>query len=199
MTRAPGDAYYTPAHVAARCVRWLAPRIPSVRTIVEPSVGAGAWVRAARAAWPDAVVDRYDVSPEAAGLTLDVGPQDRSVIADWTLPTDGRRQWDLALGNPPYQDVDVHIVRCLERSLWVALLLRETVTGGQSRYRTLWRDHRPAWIGKLPDRVQWGGANPHGGVDMAGAVLVVWGPRADETQWDWISADDQPVLLQERS
>lgn len=49
------------------------------------------------------------------------------------------------------------------------------------------------------DRVQWGAPDPHGGVDMAGAVLVVWGPRADETRWDWIPADDQPALLQERS
>lgn len=66
-------------------------------TVVEPSVGPGAVVRAVRERWPRATITGCDVDPAAEGLAL----VDYSVRADWTAPIAWGR-FDLAIGNPPF-------------------------------------------------------------------------------------------------
>lgn len=188
MTRAALDAYYTPDEVALRCTRWLARRIQPPRTLLEPSVGGGAWVRAALAVWPNVLVDAVDVDPRALGLT------DRRLcsarVGDWLQVAPRPSGWDLILGNPPYAGVDAHVAHALRHADTVALLLRETITGGEARYRNLWRLRRPAWIGKLPGRVAWEGGSAHDSPDTVGHVLVVWDGPTTETRWDWIVEDE---------
>lgn len=188
MSRAALDAYYTPDAVALRCVRWLSLRIPTPRRIVEPSVGGGSWVRAVRQVWPAALVDAYDVNPAAPGLAL----ADRAEVADWlTVRPQG---WDLVLGNPPYDLADRHITHSVRAGSGVALLLRETITGGVARWRDLWSRCPPAWIGKLPERVTWEGASSHDSPDTVGHVLMVWGSGGG-TRWDWIAERSSEINM----
>jgi hypothetical protein len=130
-TRAELDSYYTPDSVALRCARWLRGRIGAVESIAEPSVGGGAWVRACRQVWHEALIDRYDLDPEAAGLREDVRSYDEAVVADWLDVTAdpwrvGTRQWDLVIGNPPYDRAEEHVAASVERSAVCALLLRRS-------------------------------------------------------------------------
>jgi hypothetical protein len=189
--RAVLDAYWTPRSVALRCTRWLAAQGYRPGSIVEPSVGGGAWVIAARQVWPGAVVDRVDVDASAPGLHVEwrEGDSRWPGIAWQTLET-GR--WDLALGNPPYDEVEAHVGACLRRARVTALLLRETITGGQARYEALWSQHQPAWVAKLPDRPQWEGGNPHASGDTTGSVLIVWDrAHIGPTRWDWIPVGEE--------
>ena len=188
MTRAALDAYYTPDQVAGRCCRWLSTRIRRPVSIVEPSVGGGAWVRAARRIWPTARIDGCDVDPAAEGLALISEPQ----VGSWlSHPYGVAATWSLVLGNPPYDEVDGHIFAALHHGETVALLLRETITGGQQRWRDLWRLYPPSRLGKLPDRVSWGGGSSHASPDTVGHVLVVWERGQVSTRWEWIP-DDGP-------
>ena len=192
--RAALDAYWTPRSVALRCTRWLAGKGYAPRRVVEPSVGGGAWVEAARATWPEANVDRFDLDPTAPGLRLSWASGDEVWSGyDWARTI--LRSWDMVLGNPPYDCAEAHIAVSLRRAPVTALLLRETITGGQARYESLWRLHPPAWVAKLPDRPQWEGGNPHASGDTTGSVLVVWDVAATETRWDWIPVGEEQRLM----
>lgn len=182
MSRAALDAYYTPDPVALRCTRWLAQRIEAPRSVLEPSVGGGAWVRAAREVWPSVPVTVWDLDPEAPGLRE---PGVTAIVGDWLRAPVAGVSPGLILGNPPYLEVDRWLAAACVRGDVVALLLRETITGGVRRYRDLWATCRPAWVGKLPARVTWEGGSSH---DQVGHVLIVWDGRAPrgETRWDWI-------------
>ena len=81
----PLDRFYTPPALAAVVCEWLLHHVRTPRRIVEPSVGAGAFVAAARRVWPTARIEGVDVDPDAAGLAL----CDSSRVGDWlTGPVD---------------------------------------------------------------------------------------------------------------
>ncbi len=200
--RAALDAYWTPRSVALRCTRWLASKGYAPERVVEPSVGGGAWVEAARATWPGASIDRVDIDPKAPGLYADLRFGDvRWPGDDWCAIDERYRawgslpRWDLVIGNPPYDAAEGHIAVSLRRAPVTAFLLRETITGGQARYESLWRLHPPAWVAKLPDRPQWEGGNPHASGDTTGSVLIVWDVAATETRWDWIPVGEEQRLM----
>lgn len=93
-----GDAdgrSYTPDQCARAVIERLA-KMVTPETMLEPCVGGGAFVRAARAVWPGVAVAGWDVDPLAPGLDLcDVrGIRD----ARDQIP---RRYW-LAVTNPPF-------------------------------------------------------------------------------------------------
>jgi hypothetical protein len=97
----PLDRCYTPDKLAQAIVDSLA--ITSPQTVLEPSVGGGAFVRAVRRAWPDATILGVDIDPDAPGLAL----CDEVFIGDFldhTLPTP-----DLIVGNPPFKDALAHV------------------------------------------------------------------------------------------
>jgi hypothetical protein len=105
--RAKGQVYTPDALALAICKR-LAEFGHNPEIIIEPSVGGGAFVRAARAVWPHARIFACDIDPNAAGLAL----ADRAMVGDWLefttqlalFPEQGTVSRDrvLVLGNPPY-------------------------------------------------------------------------------------------------
>lgn len=123
----PGDLLgrvFTPLELARAIVGRLAASGLAPRSVVEPSVGPGAFVRAVRATWPAARVSGVDVDPAAEGLLL----ADYAAVVDWTHHKPWGR-FELALGNPPFvsRDADgswvttpamaaAHISRALERA-----------------------------------------------------------------------------------
>ncbi len=201
--RAPFDAYYTPEGTAIACLSYLLDDlgIPDDATVVEPSVGGGAWVRAVRALLPQAIVDRCDVNPEAPGLRAELRREERAIVGDWLDPIPPRRgqqgeqQWELCLGNPPYviDTVLRFVERCLERAPIVALLLRETLLGTEPRL-PWWSEHRPAWVVKVVPRPKWEGPGARPTSDFSDTLLVVWVRGNTETRFDWL---DVPARLRE--
>lgn len=184
--RAKFDAYYTPLRHALAICRWLATRIPTPRTILEPSVGGGMWVRAARIVWPDAVIDRQDINPDAEGLRADLREGEEIVVGDFREGDLGKR-WDLILGNPPYEG-DLHgwCVRSIASADHVAYLLRDSFTGSAERL-PWWRSSgRPAVIVKTLPRPKWEGPGERTQTDKADTVEILWSGQPVRTDYDWL-------------
>jgi len=89
------DRCYTPSSLAEAIVErvYVFPR-----RIVEPSVGGGAFVRAARAKWPEVEVVGVDLDPEATGLAL----CDRPIRGDYLDVLPDLEDVDLVIGNLPF-------------------------------------------------------------------------------------------------
>lgn len=121
------DRFFTPAPLCDLICRelWTMGHRPT--SIVEPSVGGGAFVRAVRRWWPNAVTYGVDIDPGAEGFK-DV---DHPFVADWLAMPVGEG-YDLILGNPPFTGTKAiaHVERCLEVADVVALILPWAPMGG---------------------------------------------------------------------
>lgn len=190
--RDPLDRYYTPARHALACTRWLAENVlpAAPASIVEPSCGAGDWVRAARAVWPGVFVDRFDADPDAEGLALDLQGGSGECVS-WLNDLQVDERWHLALGNPPYDGFVEHIDRCLERADYVAMLLRTTALGAALRI-DWWQSTRPTWIVTVLPRPVWHGPGARPDSDSIDSVLVVWTPaRPRHPLHAWLHCPDE--------
>ncbi|MEO0600371.1 MAG: ParB N-terminal domain-containing protein [Myxococcota bacterium] len=189
--RAEFDAYYTPQLHADACVRWLGERFKSPRRVLEPAVGDGAWARAARERWPDARIYGLDVDAGARGLNDSA--LTKSMCGDFMAlhgEDPAERHYDFIIGNPPYKPdlLLPWLARSLKMGHVVAYLLRETITGTDTRL-SWWREHRPAYICKVVPRPKWEGPGARPTSDFADSVLIVWTSKPTEvTRWDWIDA-----------
>ncbi len=169
------DRYYTPLPAALACCRALREAgLSTVPSMLEPAVGAGAWVTAARRVWPEVYVSACDLDPAADGLAL----ADVAQVADFT---DSRwvEQGDYALvaGNRPYADpLQRWVDRALELAPAVAFLERGTILGSDERL-AWWQANPPTHVWVLAQRPRWGGMSPHYGGDSSDTVLVLWRRR----------------------
>lgn len=135
-SRIPLDDYRTPEACALGCVQVLGVR---GLDILEPHVGAGAWARAAKH-WGARHVVGIDLNPLAEGFdACDTAFRGRDSLKVTEV------QVDWILGNPPYDEAEVHIRHALELRprLGVAFLLRLNFLGGKARAKGLWQEHWP--------------------------------------------------------
>lgn len=190
--RAAFDAYWTPVrHAYAICLHLRNDLGIEPRSILEPAVGGGAWVVAARLVWPDAKIDRMDIDPAAPGLVLDLREGETAVVGDF-MQADLGGEWDLVLGNPPYGgDLYRWILRSLEIGIGVSYLLRETFTGSQTRLRWWRNEGRPSQICKVLPRILWEGPGARDHTDHQDAVQVTWHGRVTPhaTYFEWLDAE----------
>ena len=182
--RAALDAYWTPAACALACTQVLASHCAAPELVVEPAVGAGAWVRAARAVWPGATVAGWDLDPAAPGLA----ELDLAVVGPWTGLGAGRA--DVILGNPPYAgDLVPWLDASLDSAPVVGYLLRATALGSRTRL-PWWRRHPPAEVHVLVPRPRWEGPGARPTSDTVDTLFVVWtgrtAPRRPAVEWlEW--------------
>jgi hypothetical protein len=138
VTRRKLDAYYTPDHVAAACVDTLGDVLVGA-TVIEPSAGGGAFVRALQRAQPARII-AIDVDPEAPIL---VEPPDgvetmcgNFTALDTSMGTAYTRRW-WVVGNPPYGNAEAHVRAALAiaeaTNGGVAMLLRLAFLESQQR------------------------------------------------------------------
>lgn len=181
MTRRALDAYYTPDDVALACVDALAPLVARGSTIVEPSVGGGAFVRALRERGVGGFLQGVDVNPQAPGLEL----CELRTVADFreTYPVA-----DWVIGNPPYRDAEEHVLHALKIArVGVGFLLRLNFLAGQGRYFRLWSGgpvplHSVHVLAARPSFAQ-------GGTDATDYAFFVWTrdipyvPRVPVIRW----------------
>lgn len=93
------DAYPTVDELALAICRRLSVLFPSPNRLVEPTAGAGAFVRAARQVWPDAVIAAVDLVEEENRLACEAAGA-KFIHADAReINYFGA---DLVLGNPPF-------------------------------------------------------------------------------------------------
>lgn len=115
----PLERFYTPDTLAAACLDRLPdlPDLPVGATVLEPSCGGGAFVRAARKRWPGVRVLGFDLDPEAPGLRM----VDEHVVGDFLERTPAGV--DLVFGNPPFGPALRHVEHALQVAERVAFLL----------------------------------------------------------------------------
>lgn len=79
---------------------------PSI--VLDPSVGSGNFITAAKERWPDAQTIGIDIDPSAEGLAL----CDCPIVADWLQISSTFSDYEvpLVLGNPPFGKAVKHAV-----------------------------------------------------------------------------------------
>jgi hypothetical protein len=173
--RLPGDTYQTPLRLAhAICSRLRSTFRDWVpEEVLEPSAGLGAFVRAARAAWPDAQVLANEIDRGFHRTLLQSGAH---VVhhEDWlklgrTLAeaSTGAGPRHLILGNPPFRFARQHIEAALSAMLpddRLCFLLRLNFLGSSDRVE-FWKQPglqsvatiapRPSFTGKGSDGTEY--------------------------------------------
>lgn len=167
---APGDPLgrvYTPAWLADAVVdlahhRRQARGLGPPRTVLDPSVGSGKLLAAARRRWPDARLLGVDIDPTATGNQV----ADHFATGDWPtiarfwrrLPiSDGEGHVDLVLQNPPFGDqVGIavtmdHVVRAISIAPITLCILPLPYVAGEV-FDQVWRYKRPAVIHRVIGR-----------------------------------------------
>lgn len=194
------DAYYTPDALALAAVHEL--DLPQTGTVLEPSVGGGAWVRAIREWRPQLVTIGCDVQASAAGLREVHHPR----VIDF-LELNARKLRNVAdvgcvdwvIGNPPFKDAQAHVEHALSLGMHVAMLLRVAFLAGSERYHRLYRTgprparvlmcvQRPSFLGGVPV-LDKNGKPKKSGTDPAQeyAVIVWHRGHAGPTELSWLS------------
>jgi hypothetical protein len=132
--RHTGDFYATPQSLADAICRSVARSvIARPESIIEPSAGSGAFVRAAHAVFPGARITAVDVEPACEIFCRMAGASEFNCV-DWVSPgvVGG---FELCIGNPPYDAAETHLERALLRAHTVAFLLRLSFLGSQGRHQ----------------------------------------------------------------
>ena len=177
------DRYYTPDSVARKLVAAipdLGARVPPL-TILEPSCGAGAFLRAIGERWPDARMTGIDADIAAPAQFDDGLPAfifHKRDFLRW------EQQADLIIGNPPFNAAEEHVRHALKLSrVGVGFLLRLAFLESTKR-EGLWKEHRPSKVFVLSRRPSFTG----GGTDSAAYGFFWWDrrQRVTRTEMDWI-------------
>lgn len=174
------DRYYTPQALADVLVRRLVDDglVPASGriSVLEPSVGGGAFALAALSAFGDrAALQVLDVDPGAPGLRLiRSGGSVRDVVSvgDFLQMVPTNRQ-DLVLGNPPYRQAELHVrkaLSCLTDGGTLAMLLRLAFLEGKRRI-PFWAKRPATKVYALSERPSFSG---DGATDATAYGFFVW-------------------------
>ncbi len=174
------DRYYTPQPLADVLVRRFIEDgfTPATRrlSLLEPSVGGGAFALAARSTFGDrASMHVMDIDPNAPGLrsTRQGGHRGDVVQVDDFLLTIPTSRHDVVLGNPPYRQAELHVRKALASvvdSGVVGMLLRLAFLEGKCRI-PFWAKHPAAQVYALSERPSFTG---NGGTDATAYGFFVW-------------------------
>lgn len=146
--RRDADFYPTPDELAERIVSSV-PLISDI-SILEPSAGSGAFVRACRANWPLARVSQVEPGPHHFDPEVDGY---RATLEEFAARLPDAR-FDLIIGNPPFSLAKEHIRLCLSMlapSGRLVFLLRLAFLETKKRAK-FWRECPPAKVTVLRER-----------------------------------------------
>lgn len=179
--RIADDNYQTSQPLADAIVGSLRGLLPTPDVVIEPSAGDGAFVRAAKNAWPQAYVEAIELRSECM-LPLVNAKADEVRIGKW-------EDWNetpvpnanlLILGNPPYEFAPEHILLSLERmagwkSAHLCFLLRGSFLSTQKRYEKFYKPGSapgaPRYVKHIVGRPSF---REDGGTDQVEYVAIVW-------------------------
>ena len=138
QTRDALDRFFTPLPLARVICQALRDRLKlEPRLVLEPSVGGGNFVRAARETWPGCYVFGVDIDPDAEGFKL----CNEHHVGDWLEfgPKMTPASFDLSIGNPPFTGATAieHIEATQTPADIVAAILPWAPLGGVGRWSHL--------------------------------------------------------------
>jgi hypothetical protein len=135
--------YYTPDPLAERIASFALRCCPNARTVLEPSAGRGAIVRALLALQPQLQITCVDLDVDNAQHLLSTFPNVLVAHADFLKFKPAR--FDLVVMNPPFEDgaVAEHVLHSLEIADAVVCHCPITTLSGQDRRSTLWSLSEP--------------------------------------------------------
>jgi hypothetical protein len=151
------DGYFTPLPCARAIIsRLLADGIVSRgATVLEPSVGKGAFAIAANEILSPAILEGVDLRlrPELDGIEIDLYEQDFLTFE----PTENGQPfgYDLIAGNPPFSDAERHIrhgVTLLSNGGALAFILRLSFLEGKDRHANFYPQLPPSFVYPLDRR-----------------------------------------------
>jgi hypothetical protein len=172
------DAYQTPEPLALAICGALRRAIGDPEEIIEPSAGAGAFVGAARATWPDAHITAVEVADGRKSACLAAGAnvfirqcwvETAIGLANYQTPEGKPR---LVVGNPPFREAERHIIAALDllrEGDHLAFLLRLNFLGSLDRVR-FWRRNPAMWVKTIAPRPSFTG----GGTDGTEYAVFCW-------------------------
>ena len=141
--RQVNDFYPTPDLLAVAICKRLSEVLPNGHfDVIEPSAGAGAFVRPLRELWGLQPLIAIDIAPDTAALRA--AGADDVFQADWvswvrSYRIDGPT---LVIGNPPFSLAHEHITAGLDYLLpgsHICFLLKLNFFGGKEREKVFWR------------------------------------------------------------
>lgn len=142
------STWFTPPHIAAQMVSWVASVRPG--SILEPSAGSGNLVAAARKQWPTAHIRPIEIDPFYAGKMANrfqgdphISITDRNYLEE-PAPTEA---YDLGLANPPYEEgLDGEfLAKLMDECDVVVALVRLACLAGSSRNEKVWSRISHGW------------------------------------------------------
>lgn len=185
MARIHNDNYPTDSRLARLICERLAEDGMNPSTILEPSCGAGTFMKAAAGVWPKASIMGLEIDRDLAHQARQVGFRVKRCDS---LAVDRAKlgKFDLVLGNPPYRYAERFVRRfrrCVEPSGGLVYLLRLNFLGGQKRYERLWSQWAPRRVYVLPKRP---GFKGDGKTDMTEYGVFWWARKASTTEISWV-------------
>lgn len=141
--------WWTPEDIATRVVAWAGP-LPHGASVLEPSAGGGALVRAVFAlnAKRCPHVEALDIDPLAvARLRLISEPLFAPEVADYMTRRAPRERYARTYMNPPFEDGQDgrHVAKAMGESEEVVALLRLNALSGLDRRELVWSQVGSEW------------------------------------------------------
>lgn len=174
MTRRESDYYPTPDDLALRIVRRCEARLPTPRTILEPSAGDGAFVRACKEIYPGAKMCVVEPDTNHADALIIMQPDELSFVTiEDHARCYGDERFDLIIGNPPYSLAEEHVRLCLPlraKGGTLVFLLRLAFLESKKRI-SLWREHPPTYVDVLSERPSF---TSNGKTDVTAYAVFTW-------------------------
>jgi hypothetical protein len=147
----PLERFYTPAWVVSLWWKNVYPLLPKIETVLEPSVGQGAWL----GHWPMSRTRIVTVdadpdieAPQKSSRHLNMRFEEFAALLGKPKPSD---RFDLAIGNPPFSLLEDHIGFCLNVANSVSFLGRLGFMSSQGRL-PLFISNPPTHVHVLPKR-----------------------------------------------
>jgi hypothetical protein len=192
VPRDPLDRYYTPDRVASGIVTALYTDgfITLGSTILEPSEGGGAFVRAVRVHRPYATIVGVDIDPTRPGM---LGTKHVPISSRGRYPQNGLTyhetadflsdscrsrviEYDLAIGNPPYRRAEKFVRACLPIARQTVFLLRLGFLASAKR-KAFFQEHPPSSVHILTKRPSF---TANGKTDGSEYAVFVWSREPTE-------------------
>lgn len=175
--RDPHDFYPTPpllASVALNLLPWNIAAAPHLKELIcDIGAGTGVWGDAAKARWPQALIDGCDIRDLPKPQSYD-----QWVIKDFRELEVRSGTYDASIGNWAYK----HAEECLRKSIfsvreggYVLALLRLAFLESQVRGRGLWRQFQPQSVHVLVSRPSFITEGPKAGkTDETAYAIYIW-------------------------
>lgn len=145
LERRADDSYQTPQELANKiCKALLWEFEKSPQTVLEPSCGTGAFLKASSYTWYGASITGIDINEEYVKSCVKNTPANYVFANDFlNMAEDRDFKFDLIIGNPPYSLAEEFVQKgltLLEKDGHLAFLLRLSFLASKERSQRLYRN-----------------------------------------------------------